>query len=108
MKDFYDLWVLSERFLFERAALAAAIRATFERRGTALPPAVPPGLSDALAADPLKAVQWTAFLRRDRLGEQHQLAEVVSRIREFIMPEVVAGDTPVDYSHWPPEGPWRT
>lgn len=108
MKDFYDLWVLSERFPFERSALAAAIRATFERRGTELPAAVPPGLSEAFSADPLKAVQWTAFLRRDRLGDDHQLVEVVSRIREFIMPAVVAGDTLVEGSHWPPQGPWRT
>lgn len=108
MKDFYDLWVMSERFPFELGVLAAAIRATFERRGTVLPAEVPAGLSDAFAADPLKAAQWTAFLRRDRLGEQRQLAEVVARIREFIMPAAVAGDTRAERSHWPPQGSWQT
>jgi hypothetical protein len=37
MKDFYDLWVLAQRFQFESATLAAAIEATFATRETALP-----------------------------------------------------------------------
>ena len=65
MKDFHDIWILSEHFAFERSALAAAIRATFERRGTRLPAEVPPGLGDEFAADPLKTTQWAAFLRRE-------------------------------------------
>jgi hypothetical protein len=36
MKDFYDLWVLAQRFEFESATLAAAIQATFETRRTTL------------------------------------------------------------------------
>jgi predicted nucleotidyltransferase component of viral defense system len=34
MKDFYDLWVLAQRFEFESATLAAAIQATFKTRRT--------------------------------------------------------------------------
>jgi hypothetical protein len=41
MKDFYDLWVLAERFEFESATLAAAIQATFETRRTTLPASSP-------------------------------------------------------------------
>lgn len=37
MKDYYDLWFLSAHFPFEGATLQRAIRATFQRRGTALP-----------------------------------------------------------------------
>ena len=40
MKDFYDLLAVSRIFAFEGAVLAAAIRATFERRGTPVPPSV--------------------------------------------------------------------
>ena len=32
MKDFYDLWVLAQRFRFESTTLAAAIEATFQTR----------------------------------------------------------------------------
>lgn len=60
MKDFYDLWYLSRHFGFEGAPLSAAIRATFERRGTALPEAIPLALSVAFSGDPAKlsAVGW--------------------------------------------------
>ena len=37
MKDFYDLLRLSETQEFDGETLAAAIRATFDRRGTAIP-----------------------------------------------------------------------
>jgi hypothetical protein len=33
MKDFYDLWVLAHRFEFQSSTLAAAIQATFAKRG---------------------------------------------------------------------------
>jgi hypothetical protein len=41
MKDFYDLWVLAQRFEFQSTALAAAIQATFDTRRTSLPVSVP-------------------------------------------------------------------
>ena len=37
MKDFYDRWVLAQRFEFESASLAAAIQATFRTRRTTPP-----------------------------------------------------------------------
>jgi hypothetical protein len=40
MKDFYDLWVLAQRFEFQSTALAAAIQATFDTRRTSLPVSV--------------------------------------------------------------------
>jgi hypothetical protein len=36
MKDYYDLWFMSRHFEFEGSTLAAAPRATFERRGRAV------------------------------------------------------------------------
>lgn len=41
MKDFYDLWVLAQRFEFQSVTLAAAIQATFETRRTTLPASSP-------------------------------------------------------------------
>ncbi len=64
MKDFFDVVVLSRLFDFEGDLLAAAIRATFERRGTALPAGPPVALTAAFAEDPAKKTQWTAFLRK--------------------------------------------
>ena len=45
MKDYYDLWNIGQAFEIDRTRLAMAISATFARRGTAIPDAVPIGLS---------------------------------------------------------------
>jgi hypothetical protein len=68
MKDFFDLWAISQTFAFEGTVLARAIKATFERRTTALPAQTPFGLSEAFAADPAKQIQWLAFLRRTEIA----------------------------------------
>ena len=41
MKDFYDVWVLIRSYKFEGDALARAIKATFDRRKTEIPTALP-------------------------------------------------------------------
>ena len=41
MKDFYDPWVLAQRFEFESGTLAAAIQSTFKTRRTTLPRSSP-------------------------------------------------------------------
>lgn len=47
MKDFYDIWMLSERRVFEGDVLAAAIGATFKRRQIGVPVTAPLALTDA-------------------------------------------------------------
>jgi predicted nucleotidyltransferase component of viral defense system len=66
LKDYYDLWLISRTFEFRRSVLSNAVRKTFECRGTALPVESPVGLTPAYAA--AWNVQWTAFLRRERLA----------------------------------------
>ena len=58
MKDYYDLWIISQTFDIDRSRLARAISATFARRGTAIPDGVPDGLSLAFAEDAVKRQQW--------------------------------------------------
>ena len=41
LKDYYDLWVLPNNFSFEGPLLCQAIQATFARRKTLLPSAIP-------------------------------------------------------------------
>lgn len=83
MKDFYDLWFLSRNFEFDGETLVSAIRATFGRRKTQLPPQLPTALHNEFAE--LKLVQWNAFQRKNRLGDTPML-EVVRVIREFAAP----------------------
>ena len=69
MKDFYDAWLLLRDFDLDDAVLAEAVRATFARRGTPLPPEVPTALTAAFADDGAKRRQWDAFVRRAGLAE---------------------------------------
>jgi len=89
MKDFYDTWVLLQQFELDDAVLAAAIRATFERRRTAIPSGVPLGLSDEFAGDPDKQRQWIGFLQRSGLPDTHSLLTVVHTLRDRVLPLLV-------------------
>lgn len=80
LKDYLDLSVLLEREVLDPATLAAAIAATFTRRGTALPTALPMGLSDEFANDPSRQALWVAFLKKNALPAV-PLTSVVTSLR---------------------------
>jgi len=61
MKDYYDLWALLNSQSIEEGELDEAIRATFERRETDVPSALPAGLTRRFSTDPLKVQQWFAY-----------------------------------------------
>jgi predicted nucleotidyltransferase component of viral defense system len=109
MKDFYDLWAMSEQFAFDGAALAESIRATFARRGTDIPDDIPSGLSEELASSPEKEAQWRAFTQRGRLAAQPgTFPEVISRLRDFLMPAAHAAKKAEQSAVvWEAGGPWR-
>lgn len=82
LKDYHDLLALIAEGTLDAATLADAVRATFRRRGTALPSDFA-GLSDEFANDPLKQAQWKAFLDRSRLAPS-RLDDAVHRIRSYV------------------------
>ncbi len=85
MKDYFDLWALSNAFKFDRSRLAKAISATFARRGTAIPDEVPDALTPAFAADATKQQQWESF-KRDLVADPGSLHDVVNAVASFLMP----------------------
>lgn len=88
MKDFHDVWLLL-REVEDDALLGRAIAATFARRATPLPEAVPDAWSDAFAADATKRSQWETFLERARVDQRPSLDEVVRVLRDRL--DVVLG-----------------
>lgn len=89
MKDFYDIWVLSQLGDYRDHALARAIAATFARRKTGIPSVVPDALSRAFARDPNKMQQWASFV--DQMAAQPgSLEDVVSAVADFLMPHAEA------------------
>ena len=102
MKDFYDLWLISQTFSFTDAGLGEAIRRTFERRRTDLPADVPTGLSDAFVLE--KGGQWRAFLRRERLRAAPEAFDrLIGDLAAFLLPLLAEGTRE---QSWPAGGPW--
>jgi len=108
MKDFYDVAYLARHFQFDGARLVRAIRATFKRRGTAIPQSAPIALTKEFAEDPAKRAQWKAFAARDRLSDADAtLDDVVARIAVFLAePLAAARDARSWAAMWPGGGPW--
>ena len=109
MKDFYDLLAMSRLFVFEGAVLAAALHATFERRGAQLPGDPPPSLTNAFSEDPQKMQQWRSFLAREPLLiDEPDLSTVVREVSAFVMP---AAHAAIDGCRmpilWGPDEGWR-
>jgi hypothetical protein len=108
MKDFYDLWTLSQGFSFDGATLCNAIKATFETRGTPVPIEAPLVLTPEFYEDPQKNAQWKAFLNKSRLhAEAKSLSEIAATLREFLLPisTAVAKGKTLDQA-WRSPGHW--
>ncbi|HXD31452.1 MAG TPA: nucleotidyl transferase AbiEii/AbiGii toxin family protein [Pyrinomonadaceae bacterium] len=91
IKDFYDVWLLSQTIEFDGAVLAEAIAVTFKQRSTPLPTEPPMALTEQFGEAADKQVLWRAFLRKGRLDAQgKQLGEIVAELREFLWPPTAA------------------
>lgn len=104
MKDFYDLDWLCENMVFDQDVLGSAIRATFLRRSTTLPTEAPVAFTQPFGNDPTKAMQWSAFLRKNRI-EAPPLPEVVRRLSEFLLP-VLFATSDAATKVWKPQRGW--
>lgn len=106
LKDYFDLWVLSQYAEFEGNVLRQAIIATFERRKTPMAAELI-GLSDDFANDENKINQWAAFKRKNKL-EAPTLPDVVGQLKEFLLPilsSIVAGQNL--NQHWLKGASWQ-
>lgn len=87
LKDYYDLWLLSESFAFEGVLLEEAIRRTFQRRNVELPAAFPEALTNAFSDLPDKQNQWNAFIRTlGKAPRPTSFEEAIARIQCFLLP----------------------
>jgi len=109
MKDFYDIWMLSRTLSFVGETLSQSIRATFDRRQTALPAALPAAFTAQFYADPTHVRQWTAFV--GRIGETslaYEFPRIIGDLTEFLMPAAKASvGSANNPARWLPEGPWQ-
>lgn len=83
LKDYYDLYSLSQGCDVTPAGIAKAIVATFQRRNTVVPSIWPVGLTPEFAGDVVKRRQWNAFLEKNRVAGP-TLAEAVDAIQQLL------------------------
>lgn len=108
MKDYFDIWLLSQLYEFDGAVLLASVKATFQHRQTAVEPH-PAALSDAFASDPAKEKQWQAFVKRSRFtSAPADLKDAVAKVLGFVGPVLSAATSGNAVSAtWRPGGGWQ-
>jgi hypothetical protein len=108
MKDFYDIWLLSQQVKIPGQPLASAIQATFVSRHTTLPGKIPTALTDEFGQT--RQADWERFLRRSNLAvtDFPSFTAIVAMLREFLWPVVLtANDDDAFNRIWQSGGPWE-
>lgn len=108
MKDFYDIWFLSQRFDFKGETLIEAIEKTFEKRKTPLI-SEPSIFNPSFMKNDIKQAQWHGFVNKTRLTDAPISFENVSvGIKYFLQPVVVSMINRQTFRlFWAAQGPWH-
>ncbi len=108
MKDFFDIHRLAATRTFDGETMRLAVSATFERRGIEIPSERPLALTSDFAEDAQKKVQWTAFVRRTRRPDLHDLPAIIAALDRFLWPVLQAAARRERWPHtWTNGGPWK-
>jgi len=107
MKDFYDIWMLSQVFDFEFSMITEAFLKTFERRSTELPLDTT-FLHSLLTERSGSSIQWQAFLRRNQMRDvPTEFKIILEKIETFLEPVIESIHQPVTQNgEWKALGPW--
>ena len=85
-KDFYDIYILADRYDFDMDELKEAVKETFEHRGTGFDDIV--AFTDEFATSELHRNRWTAFLKKKNTLIKVDLEDVVDLLRTLLFPIV--------------------
>ena len=110
MKDFHDVWALSEEFDFDGSSLRRAIERTFGRRSTPWASEIPVPLTPDFYADPDPQARWQAYRRAGaaRILPPEPFDQIGRRVQDFLGPvraSIVADEA--FEARWAAGGPWR-
>ena len=105
MKDFYDVWLLSQHFSFDAETLSAAIRGTLEKRKTEVMDF--DSMRDEILENHNIEKQWSAFLRKSQLEAPFSFADTLMQIGSFLAPILARIKQGNQVSlKWKPSGSW--
>jgi predicted nucleotidyltransferase component of viral defense system len=87
IKDYYDIWLLSESFSFDGNILQEAISRTFSRRNVKIPNELPRALSIEFYKQSSREMQWSSFVRQSGVDKApFSLEDAVNQIWMFLSP----------------------
>lgn len=108
MKDYYDIWLISETFEFESSSLQKAIETTFKKRDIEISTERP--LSLSIEFTRANQTRWTNFLNKMEL-QNDQVANfqtVIEKIWIFLEhPTRASSNTAKSTSKWIPHKGWK-
>ena len=88
MKDFYDLWVLTNKIELEEKILKEAVQATFKRRRTEIPKGIPLALTSEFSENESKKKQWVSFLNKNGIENEFDLNTLTDSLTVFFTPVI--------------------
>lgn len=87
-KDFYDIYVLSDRYNFDGTELMNAIKETFNHRGTSFDDIV--AFKDGFADDETRLMRWNSFVKKKKALVKLSFEETVQLLKILLFPIVDA------------------
>ncbi|MCC6501257.1 MAG: nucleotidyl transferase AbiEii/AbiGii toxin family protein [Anaerolineales bacterium] len=108
MKDYYDLWLISETFEFDDTFLQKAIQATFKKRETDIPTERPSSLSADFAR--ANQTRWRNFLKKLELDniQVNDFQTVLQKIWKFLEQPVQSSPNRAQSTlKWTPRSGWE-
>ena len=104
-KDFYDIYVLSEKYPFKYEELHNAVSETFTNRKTPMTMETA-AFSDEFLNDSTHQTRWRAFLKKKKALIPVTMNDAMTRIKTFATPLLTQTDEPV--TEWDPhDGCWK-
>lgn len=85
-KDFYDIYILANRFDLSGFELQQAIQETFSHRGTTFDDIV--AFEDAFVDDITRQNRWRSFVKKKKAIEDIRFQDVIAVIKNMLMPVV--------------------
>jgi predicted nucleotidyltransferase component of viral defense system len=83
-KDFYDIYILAERYDLDGMELREAVKETFEHRGTGFDDIF--AFTDDFKKSKIHRERWKAFLKKKKALINVELEEVVFLLRTVLLP----------------------
>ena len=104
-KDFYDIYVLSEKYHFNYEELSNAVMETFTNRKTPITMETA-AFSNEFLDDSMHQTRWNSFLKKKKAMIQVSMNDAMIRIKTFVTPLLTQISVPV--TKWDPnKGCWK-